>query len=387
MLRYIVIALLYFWAFANVEESLLSIGLYIAIPSAFILSFWCSEKNLFKDKYFTIFTLFLLWISFTWFTSYNYSVATKHLQRLLGVFMFSGAICNLITDKRNRQVLYFLYFFLFLIALNYARTHILNVQFNIQTDRLDDARLNANVLANYTFYATFALFMLGEISHRATAIKLFRLLFLIMIPTSFFIAILTASRQVLIVQIPLLSILLYIRYFRKQSIKIKAGFIIGTIITLIVSIDGLTEIYNNSFLKTRSEVKVRDDGRFKLLGEAIDIGLNNPIMGVGPGNFYLFSNKHLFSHCSYTEAFANDGIIGLFIYIFLITSFIITQIKNYRRNHCNIFLFYVTFGIIFAFYNFFYVFYSDIWLMSFFLLVAKDSEMSSNTIIAACRKK
>jgi len=60
MLRFIVLALLYFWAVVNVDESMMSIGLYIAIPSAFILSFWCTTGKLCDDKCFKIFIIFLL---------------------------------------------------------------------------------------------------------------------------------------------------------------------------------------------------------------------------------------------------------------------------------------------------------------------------------------
>ena len=66
MLRFIVLALLYFWAVVNVDESMMSIGLYIAIPSAFILSFWCTTGKLCDDKCFKIFIIFLLWVAFTW---------------------------------------------------------------------------------------------------------------------------------------------------------------------------------------------------------------------------------------------------------------------------------------------------------------------------------
>jgi len=373
MYRFIVLALLYFWAVANVDDSMMAIGLYVAIPSAFILSFRCATKNLYDDKSFKIFTLFLLWIMFTWLGADDVPVATRQMKRLLGVFLMSGTVCNLATDKRNIPWLYGLYVVLFIVALNYARTHILIAKFDITHDRLDDDRLNANVLANYTFYATFSLFVLGDIIYKEICKKVFCLLFLMMIPLSFVIAIFTASRQVLLVQTPIIGILLYIRYIKDVSIRTKMGFILVVCFVVSMFANPIAEIYDNSFLKQRSENSIQDDGRFKVLNEAIDVGCQNLLVGVGPGNFILHSSQHIFSHCSYTEAFANTGIMGLILYLYLIGNFLKNQWKYYCVTKETVYLTFLSFGIIYVFYNFFYVFYSDLWLMSFFLFVAHNS--------------
>lgn len=373
MLRFVVLALLYFWAVVNVDESMMSLGLYVAIPGAFILSFWCATKKLFDNIYFKIFTIFLLWFLIAWLGAEDVSIATKQMKRLLGVFLMSSAVCNLATDKRNITWLYGLYVVLFIVAINYARTHIMTVRFDIAYDRLDDERLNANVLANYTFYATFALFVLGNMMVKNIYKWLFHFLFMTMIPLSFFIAISTASRQVLLVQIPIISILLYIRYIKDASVKTKFGFIVTVCFAVLLSVNPIIDTYNNSFLKQRSETKIKDDGRFKVLSEAMDVGYENLFLGVGPGNFILHSSQRIFSHCSYTEAFANTGIVGLIIYLYLLGYFLKKQWKHYRKTKETVYLVFLSFGIIYSFYNFFYVFYSDLWLMSFFLLVAQNS--------------
>lgn len=374
MLRIIVLVLLYFWAIVNVNDLMMPIGLYVAVPSAFILSFWCNTENLYNSRYFNIFTLFLLWVTFTWLGANDMAVATKQMQRLLGVFLMTGAVCNLATDKRNASWLYGLYVILFIVALHYAYTNILTIKFNIAHDRLDDSRLNANVLANYMFYATFALFILGNIINNIIYKKLFRLLFLGMIPLSFIIAILTASRQVLLVQIPIIVILLYLRYVKHSSIKAKFCFFIVACLAALITIQPITETYDKSFLKQRNEQNIQTGGRFKVLNEAIDIGYKNMVIGVGPGNFRLYSSKHIFSHCSFTEAFANSGLVGLLLYVYLIGVFLKKQYVYYRFTKDTLFLAFLSFGIMFAFYNFFYVFYSDLWLISFFLFVAHNSE-------------
>lgn len=179
---------------------------------------------------------------------------------------------------------------MFCTAVYYAYTHILTFQFDIASNRLDDDRLNANVLANYTFYATFALFVMGEILNKRILCKIFKIVFLLMIPLSFIIALFTASRQVLLVQIPLIVILLYLRYLRSKTLKMRFVFIIGVVVCAVFSLDIISETYDNSFLKTRNEKNIEEDGRFKVLQEAIEVGRENPIVGVGPGNFILHSS-------------------------------------------------------------------------------------------------
>lgn len=373
MWRFITLALLYFWAIVNVNESMMSIGLYIAVPGAFVTSFACNKENIFKNKYIKIFVLFYSWILFTWFFAINEAAATRHLQRLIGVFMLTIAVCNLSTDHRNRPWLYGLYVVVFLVAFNYAQQHILTIQFSISSNRLDDDRLNANVLANYTVYATFALFVLGNIINKKRLSLVFRILFLLMIPLTFIIAILTASRQVLLVQVPLFGILLYLRYYKQAKLIVRVRFVGCAIIAVLISAGAVMETYDNSYLKQRSEIKIEDDSRFRILGEAIAVGNKYPLTGAGPGNFYLLSSDRVFSHCSYTEAYANCGIIGVAIYLYLIFCFMKSQWQRYKETRDKIYLAYATFGLIYTFYNLFYVFYSDLWLMSYFMFVACDS--------------
>ena len=373
MLRCLVLILFYFWAIANVNDSLMFLGLYVAIPSSFFLSFFCKKDKVFNNTYVITFCLLFGWIALTWFTAGDFEIATTHMQRLAGVFMMTIAVCNMATDERNVPWLYGLYIFMFCTAVYYAYTHILTFQFDIASNRLDDDRLNANVLANYTFYATFALFVMGEILNKRILCKIFKIVFLLMIPLSFIIALFTASRQVLLVQIPLIVILLYLRYLRSKTLKMRFVFIIGVVVCAVFSLDIISETYDNSFLKTRNEKNIEEDGRFKVLQEAIEVGRENPIVGVGPGNFILHSSDRIFSHCSYTEVFANNGVIGLILYVFLVGYFIGKQFQYFRRTRKTSYLIFLTFGFVFAFHNFLYVFYSDIWLMSFFMFVAMNS--------------
>ena len=48
--------------------------------------------------------------------------------------------------------------------------------------------------------------------------------------------------------------------------------------------------------------------------------------------------------------------------------------RRFRSTKDKFFLIYAAFALVFIFYNFFYVFYKDMWLTSFFFLLAADSE-------------
>lgn len=165
-----------------------------------------------------------------------------------------------------------------------------------------------------------------------------------------------------------------IRYIKGASIKRKFMFAFIAFIICLSITPSIIDAYDNSFLKSRSEQKVKDDVRTVLLKDAIEVGLDHPLIGVGPGNYVQFSfNKH-FSHCTYTELFANTGLPGVIIYVYLLLLFVKTQWCRMRRYRDRTYLVFLLCGIIYFFDNFFYVFYVDLWLIGFFMLLASHSE-------------
>ena len=97
-------------------------------------------------------------------------------------------------------------------------------------------------------------------------------------------------------------------------------------------------------------------------------------LGVGANNYIIYSyNKH-FSHNTYVELLANEGFVGLFLYLYLLLGYMKRQYKRYKRSKDKMFLSFMIFGIFYMVDGFFYAFYSQIWLISFFILVATHSE-------------
>lgn len=373
------IILLYFAASVSLIDSLNPLALYGAIPLSFLISL--SVGNSLKtNNYLKRLLVLILWVAATYFSAVYVEEANNQMKNLLGVFVLSMTIANLSSDKRCVPWLYGVFIILLIQALVYANSHIMIEGFDTATDRLNDEKLNANTVAYYTFFVTFAIYELGNsflIKNRVIA-NIFRLLFLAMYGVSFTVAILTGSRQVLIIQIPLLVLLTFIRYIEGASLKRKLLFVLIAAVACVASIDPITKSYNNSYLKVRSETKAKDDVRALLLQDAIKVGCQHPIMGVGPGNYVRYSFNRHFSHCTYTELFANTGVIGALIYVSLLLMFITSQWKRFWKYRDKTYLVFLVCGLIYLFDNFFYVFYVDLWLIGFFILLASHSETYFN---------
>ena len=374
-LKFFCIFLLCFAASVSLNDALNPLALYGAIPLAFILSF--KENNCFKkNRYIRLLLLLFLWIAFTYLGATYMAEANKQMKNILGVFVFSVTLANLSNDRRCLPWLYAVYLILFIQAIVYAQNHIMIEGFDTSTDRLNDEKLNANTIAYYTFFITFALYELGNkyLIANKILIKIFRILFLSMYFVSFMVAIFTASRQVLLIQLPLLALLTYMRYINGASLKRKLLFILAAIVLAVASSNSIVYVYDNSFLKIRAEEDVKDDVRNLLIKDAIKVGAEHPIIGIGPGNYVRYSFSGNFSHCTYTELFANTGVLGALIYIYLLIAFIHTQYKRCMVYKDKTYAIFLICGIIYIFDNFFYVFYADLWLIGFFILLASHSE-------------
>lgn len=123
------------------------------------------------------------------------------------------------------KYLYVTFFVLYIGAWYYSYNNSLVVMdITSDADRLNDDKLNANTMAYYTFYVTMGAFLLSYLIKSAKWNMFFKLLFLAMLPISFFVAIFTASRQVLIIQIPLMGFLIYERYLKEAKLSTKMIF-------------------------------------------------------------------------------------------------------------------------------------------------------------------
>lgn len=378
---WLVLACLFFSAFASLAtDKMNSYALYVVLPLAFVICF-LQSKTIVTNKYIKLLLLLYLWeaLSLLW-ASYP-AVSMRVLRAILGAFLVSYMV-SVLAKKNNVLVgLYLVYFALLISAWNYASNNLLIVTDFATNERLNDAKLNANTMAYYTTYVTFGAFILNQIVRSKSWKFVFDVFFFAMIPITAFTALTTASRQIFIIQIPFIALLLWLRFFKQSKSFQKTFFLIIVVVFLVYFLPRVVSVYEGSFLAQRSEISIEEDSRSALAKEAIMVGLNHFPLGVGTGNVMMYSKSQRMSHNSYTELFANVGVVGVVLFLIIVFGFAKAQWKRYKVTKDKMFAYFSTFGIIFIIDQFFYVFYLDQWLISFFILVATHSETYYNNLV------
>ena len=376
--RSTILLCLYFAAFVSkLSDALNGMALYMLLPLVFFLSFIKCEK-IAPNRYMTFLILLYVWECFSSLWALYPSTANAELKRVLGAFLLTYIMAVNGKERSMLKYLYVMFIILYLGAWIYASHSGLIMAELDGKERLNDAKLNANTMAYYTFYVTFACFCLSSVIDSKFWSRIWKYLFLAMIPLSFYVALVTASRQVIVIQVPLISFLLYERYYRQAGRKTRTIFICISMAIVLLAAQKVMDIYDNSFLATRAEKDLSEDSRSFILQDAIKVGFDHFPFGVGAGNYVHYSFNHHFSHCSYTELFANNGVVGLGLYVALLYRFIKLQWRRYRWTKDRQIMVFLFFGLIFAFYQFFYVFYTDLWLIAFFVLVATHADLYYN---------
>lgn len=374
----VIIVCMLFAGFASfLSDSINSIALYVAIPLAFFITYF--DKEVLANRSFKIFMVLAVWLFLSTLWATDTEVAMRQNKQILGGVLVAYIVAKNAYRKSMLPWMYGIWIALYFSAIYYANTNII-AEITIGEERLNDEKLNANMMGYYTFYFTFLIYVLGEIQRRIWLQKIFRLLFLGTLFVSFFVAIVTASRQVLVIQVPLIVFLLYDRYIKGTSIKVRLFFILCIVVFVAIFFNQAMDIYNNSLLKVRNEVEIKDDSRTLLAKDAFRVGMNHFFFGVGNGNYIKYSYNQHFSHNTYLELFANTGIVGFSIYLYMLILYFKVQFRRYRATGDKLFFMFAVFGIIYCLDNIFYVFYPYQWLIAFFILISAHSDIY-------CKKK
>ena len=228
--------------------------------------------------------------------------------------------------------------------------------------------LNANAYSYFCIFANFSLFYLYLKFKN-------KLLFLstLILPLLFLVIAFTTQSRAGLLLITTINICFWL--FINKPInpskfrKITRKFVI--ILALIILGFQFLKIYQGSRIQNRvTQTANKKDSREILIEEGIEVFIQNPILGVGLGQFPFYSKYRLFTHNSYTEILAEQGVIGgiLLFSFYLIPTF--KSIKNYRSDKNNpLYKFYLLFFITFLIYNNFYVFYKFPFSMMYFFLI------------------
>lgn len=353
------------------------IGIWGIIP---LLTVYTILKNgkLKNENVFT-YALIILLSFLSCFLAENVEIAFSSLFTILTGFVGFFCFFSLSSRGKNLPMLFAIFLLYYIRMWWYIVSELGVANVDITTDRLGtgEGQLNANDVAYMTFYFNSALWMLYAFSERFYRRKVLGVFLLVgMVVLSFVAATLFASRQILLIELPFVLGLLYIKFFKERNGKRTSKWLLPILVIVILvalyQYVGET-IFSNSLLFERYE-NIEEDSRLFLMWKALEMGIHNPILGVGCGNFMYYSGLHVFSHCSYTELFANSGFVAAFVYIYWIIRSIFIQIKRYRVTKSVLFLYLALICFMWFLSNFFFVFYINVWLMGFWGLILGTSE-------------
>lgn len=195
-------------------------------------------------------------------------------------------------------------------------------------------------------------------------------LFLVFSLLSFQVIQFTASRGSFVILILLVSSVLFVYLLVLSNKYLKMVYLMAFVFGSVFFYSYLNNAMSDSILGKRfTQVGNEETTRQLHAKEAFKIGLNNPILGVGGGNYAVQPRdfeRGSFSHNTYTECFANYGFPGsvcLLIFYLEFFSSISLKLINSR-----LYLFPLFIMMIFLCYNLFYVTYLTMDFMTIFVL-------------------
>lgn len=353
-------------------DQLNAIGLYIIIPFSFIVTFLADEKDLSLNYSHKILLIVYMWIFCCIPFAFDIDAASRMFSKVAGCILLTFTISRLCKNEFARVLLLLIPLIYLASAWYYAYTNLFGV-ISFGDERLnEEGGLNANVFGYYTFYSIFSVYLLGEFLDGWPA-RICKLLLFLAGPLVFYTAMYTCSRQVLLISMPFWIILLMFRYAR-FSIKSFLFTILIVIVTVLLYNNYGSAIYEDSLLQERIEHNISDDERAGIVEDCLELGYANPLHGVGPLNAKLFTRSHLMAHNSFLELFADTGFLGMFLFVCFVLSFLAIQTIRYYLSRDKIFLTLIIFGLFWLVYQFFYVFYDNLWLIMYFILISLISD-------------
>lgn len=351
---------------SSFDEAINNISLYAIIPFIFVFILIKNVDLFFKFPFFSLFILLFFWMLLSGVSAQNTTLYWAEIKIMVGCVMFCYILINLAwNNPRYVYYFYILYIIKFLFIFLYAYQHGLFFV-NLNTERFGLEELNANKFGYFGFFAVVASFLLAEYTEKRQKF-IFQSLFYICFLLVIIAGMLAASRATVLISVIVFSLFLIIKYlypFSSRSVLPLILFILG--IFLINYFFAST--FNNSLLKSRFEVT--EDSRYNLILNATEVGKEHWVFGVGSGNFITYSRSKQFSHSSYTELWANNGALGLILFILILVEFI-RKIRKYVRfgGSKKIAGYFYVIWITYCVYNLFYVFYINFFLIGFFFLV------------------
>ena len=351
-------------------------SLYVAIPLDIIYCFWNYRKSIFSSKYWKWYLLMIIWMYISTAFSDTANEGFRRMIPITATFLLSFTGYSIVKNNKQYWLLHITYIILilFLIYLN-LKSSSFSVEFDYanEYERNTSMRQNANDYAYFTLFATISLILFFQ--YLGDRIKnLYKLLaYIAFAGLSFYVALFTASRQVLALQVPLLLFSIYYDFMWGNKPNLIYVFLI--FIAAIIALPYIDSIYSNSYLSVRAQVSYENDVRSELLVKAFKQGVENPLLGLGLGG------KYGFSHCTYTHLFSRCGFFAVFCFIMIIFNSLTDQIKYYRATNNRIFILFLVLLLTIAVGNFTFTYTEEPFMTTILFIIIANSERIYNNLI------
>lgn len=387
--------LLFFMSFVLWRGNLYQISLYVLIPILVVLSFLKNNKTILSSIYFRPYLVLLLWaLLSSLFNNYT-EESLRQMIPMFASFLLSLSAYSIALKKKNSIILYFAYiaFFIVLMTQTFQQSgFVQDFDYTDESERTSTMKMNANDYAYYSFYLIIAVRMMYEWLGLKKNRILLLLIYLTLTVVVVYMALFTASRQVLYIELPLLAYLLYLDFFKSNKKGwSKVGLLMLIIGIMIVIIPVFYSYFDNSYLAVRSEVSFQEDNRSDLMLDAMEIALTHPLFGVGLGHplgTFVDCVPISFSHCTYTHIASRCGMLTLILYIYIGVKFLLTQYKHYRLYKDTTYLLFYIFGLFYFVGNFTYNYIDGPFMMAIIFILIGDSERYyiNNTRNGSCNR-
>ncbi|WP_339629581.1 O-antigen ligase family protein [uncultured Maribacter sp.] len=344
---------------------------YGLVPLLFLIALKYNYLHPFRNKTeFLLVILIFLTSLISAFTYVNYGHLITGYTRQLSVILivFIPLVLNNKYDYTDYFHIGYILSILTLIYIMYISNQFSLQNFASEIVQRDKFLINANTYSYLMFFANFSLFYLFQKYKRK-----FLLILLIIIPVLFVIvSFVTQSRSGMLILI--LSNVIYWLLINKIEKPTKIQKLLRSLTVILILFFLAFQfwgLYKNSTIKNRFDVTGnRVDARELLIIEAFDVFTENIIFGVGLDQIPNYTSIRQFSHNSYVEILAEQGIIGGVLLLLLfglpLRQCIIYLLKNPKDMILKLNLLFL---VMFYFYNIFYPFYKFGFSMLYFFLI------------------
>ncbi|MRX63766.1 O-antigen ligase family protein [Maribacter luteus] len=358
--------------YAGLNWGLNAIGFMVLFNLLFVVTFSIDlGRTMFNRPEMLLFLIFLL-LSFVAvfypdidYESFNFTI-TKILAAFMGAYIAIALVQ--ILDLEDYFHFGFIIALLLIIYAEYSAGTFKPMTFYAPTASRHDFLYNANYYSYMGLFASFSIFRL-HLKYR----NAWTFAGLVLIPLSAIAIAFTAQTRSGLIFVILVNALFWF-WVNKPKKKNPIYSIFRKLLLLGISLFltfQFINIYTNSSIENRlSSTSAKEESRGYLIKKGIEVFIDHPFTGVGPGNFINYNKRRQMSHNNYVEALVEHGIfIGPIILLVFLLPFY-KSFKLYVTNKSNpeYKLSLLFFGI-FLLFNNIYVFYRASNAMMYFFVM------------------